>query len=104
MVVTRVLAFALAALLPFVAAAQPYPNKPIRLVVPFPAGGSVDILARIMGQKFTEAWGRPAIVENRAGGSSNIGAEFVAKWTAEGGAVPAALAAGATRKRADSPC
>jgi len=66
------------------ATAQSYPSKPIRVVVPYPAGGSVDILARLVGQKFTESWGRPVVVENRAGGSSNIGTDFVAKSPPDG--------------------
>lgn len=65
-------------------AGQGYPTKPIRIVVPYTAGGSVDILARTVGQKFTETWGRPTVVDNRPGGSSNIGAEHVAKSPPDG--------------------
>ena len=56
-----------------------YPNKPIRIVVPFPAGGTTDILARAAGQKLTEAWGQPVVIDNRPGAAGNIGAELVAK-------------------------
>ncbi|MFM9967851.1 MAG: Bug family tripartite tricarboxylate transporter substrate binding protein [Burkholderiales bacterium] len=64
--------------------AQNYPNKPVRIIVPFPAGGSVDTLARFFGQKLSEAWRQPAIVENRAGAGGNIGVEVVAKSSPDG--------------------
>ena len=61
-----------------------YPEKPIRLVVPFAAGGALDVVARIVGQKITEDWGRQVIIDNRLGAGGNIGAEFVAKAPADG--------------------
>ena len=66
------------------AAAQNYPAKPIRIVVPFPAGGTSDVLARILGQKMTENWGQPVVVENKPGSSGNLGADAVAKSAADG--------------------
>ena len=56
-----------------------YPTKPIKIVVPYAAGGTSDVLARLLGQKLTDAWGQIVIVENKAGASGNIGADFVAK-------------------------
>ncbi len=64
--------------------AQSYPSKPIRLVVPFPAGGSLDVVARAIGQKLTDAWGQPVIIDNRPGAGGNIGADLVAKSAPDG--------------------
>jgi tripartite-type tricarboxylate transporter receptor subunit TctC len=66
------------------ALAQPYPQKPIRIIVPFPAGGIADTFARSIGQKLNEAWSQPVVVENRAGAGGNIGAEAVAKAPPDG--------------------
>jgi len=66
------------------AAAQSYPVKPVRIIVPFAPGGPNDILARIVGQKLTEAWGHQMIVENRPGGGTVIGTEIVAKSPPDG--------------------
>jgi tripartite-type tricarboxylate transporter receptor subunit TctC len=64
--------------------AQGYPTKPIRIIVPFPAGGIADLFGRVIGQKFNEAWGQPAVVDNRPGAGGNIGAEIVAKAPPDG--------------------
>jgi tripartite-type tricarboxylate transporter receptor subunit TctC len=66
------------------AGAQNFPVKPVRIVVPFAPGGPNDILARVIGQKLTEAWGQQIIVENRAGGGTVIGTEIVAKSPPDG--------------------
>ena len=63
---------------------QSYPNKPIRIIATFTAGGPVDITARILAQKLTESWGQPVTVENRVGASGTIGTEVVAKGPADG--------------------
>lgn len=66
------------------AAAQGFPNKPIKVIVPFPAGGSADVLARIVGEKLSSKWSQPVIVENRAGAGGNIGAEAVYRADPDG--------------------
>ncbi len=65
-------------------AQQAYPNKPIRVIVPFPPGGSVDPLARLIGQHLTENWGQQVIVDNRPGGNSIIGTEAAVKSKPDG--------------------
>src|SRR3954470_2130800 len=65
-------------------AAQPYPAKPIRFVVPYVPGGNTDILARLIGQKLTEAWGQQVIIDNRPGAAGTVGAELVARSPADG--------------------
>jgi tripartite-type tricarboxylate transporter receptor subunit TctC len=61
-----------------------FPSKPVRLVVPYPAGGPTDIMGRLVGQKLTDAWKQSVIVENRAGASGSIGSDFVAKSAPDG--------------------
>src|SRR5688572_6108935 len=64
--------------------AQGYPNKPIRLIVPFPPGGQTDVVARIMAQKMSEAFGQQVVVDNRTGAGGTIGAELGIKAAADG--------------------
>ena|SRR5688572_10238958 len=68
----------------FPAAAQPYPAKPIRIIVPFPAGGIADVYAWLIGTRVGESWGQPVVVENRTGAGGNIGADAVAKSPPDG--------------------
>ncbi|MES3001465.1 MAG: tripartite tricarboxylate transporter substrate binding protein [Pseudomonadota bacterium] len=66
------------------AAQSAYPNRPIRIILPFPPGGSTDPVARLLGQKLTEAWGQAVIVDNRPGGNTIIGTEALTKAPADG--------------------
>ena len=66
------------------AASPAYPNKPIRLIAPYPPGGTSDILARIAGQKLTEAWNERIVVDNRPGASGSLGTEIAARATPDG--------------------
>jgi tripartite-type tricarboxylate transporter receptor subunit TctC len=81
---TRRSLLALALLAAGSVSAQTWPNGPIKLIVPFPAGGSVDMVARQVGKRLTEVLGQPVVVDNRAGASGNIGAEIAAKSPADG--------------------
>jgi tripartite-type tricarboxylate transporter receptor subunit TctC len=78
------LTLVLAALGPGPAGAQSYPTKPIRVIVPFAAGGAVDVLARLVGAKMSESIGQPVIIENRAGAAGNVAADAVAKSPPDG--------------------
>jgi tripartite-type tricarboxylate transporter receptor subunit TctC len=66
------------------AAQTNYPEKPIRIVVGFPPGGPADTVARLLGQKFVEAWGKPVLIDNVTGAAGNIGADRVAKAALDG--------------------
>ena len=74
----------LLAMLPATAMPQNYPNKPIRIIVPLPPGGSNDLVARVFSERLPAALGQPVIVENRAGGSGNPATEFVARSAPDG--------------------
>jgi len=65
-------------------AADGYPTKPVRIIVPFSAGGATDIVTRVVSQKLTEIWGQSIVVDNRAGAGGNIGADLAAKAPADG--------------------
>ena len=84
----RAIALALFAVLTGAAAAQErpeaFPNRSIKIVVPFPAGGPSDVLARLIGQKVSEDWGQPVVIENRPGANTVIGAQLVAKAAPDG--------------------
>ena len=80
----KIFAIALGALLAVPALGQGWPQKNVRMVVPFAAGGTTDIVARLLGQRLTEAWGQTVVVENRAGAAGNIGAAEVAKSAPDG--------------------
>ena len=83
-IAVQLLAAALAASLPAIAAAQVYPNKPVKFVVPFPAGSATDQVARVTAQELQEALGQPFLIDNKPGASGAIGAEQVAKSAPDG--------------------
>jgi tripartite-type tricarboxylate transporter receptor subunit TctC len=83
-VIRRTFVLALGILLAATAAAQGYPSKPVKVVVPFTAGSATDILARTFGQKLSELWGQPVIIENHPGAGGTIGAGLVAKSPPDG--------------------
>jgi len=83
--ITRRAALGLAATLATPRAfAQSWPTRPVRLIVPFPAGGPADAIARIVGERLQEGWGRPVVVEARAGAGGNVAAEYVARSAPDG--------------------
>jgi tripartite-type tricarboxylate transporter receptor subunit TctC len=83
--VLRVLAIAVAtAVLPAAAGAQAYPAKPIRVVVPYPVGGAVDVMTRLVTAHMQQTLGQPIVVENRPGANANLGPDFVAKAAPDG--------------------
>src|SRR5262245_60595977 len=64
--------------------AQAYPSRPVRIIVPVPPGGALDILARLIGQWLSDRLGQPFVIENRPGGGTNIGVEAVVRAPADG--------------------
>ncbi|MBI3068584.1 MAG: tripartite tricarboxylate transporter substrate binding protein [Betaproteobacteria bacterium] len=72
------------ALMAALAAAQGYPAKPVRFVVPYPPGGNTDVLARLIGQKLAESWGQQVIMDNRGGAAGTVGADLAAKAPPDG--------------------
>jgi tripartite-type tricarboxylate transporter receptor subunit TctC len=80
----RIALFASLAAASFVAMAQPWPSKPVKIIVPFAAGGATDVVARLLAQKLTGEWGQSVVVENRSGAGGNIGGDAVAKSPPDG--------------------
>ena len=78
------LAAAALAIAPWAAQAQAWPNKPVRIIVPFVAGGATDVVARLLGQKLQDLWGQSVVIDNRGGAGGNIGADAVAKSAPDG--------------------
>lgn len=81
---TPLVLIAAALLAPLQATAQAFPSRPLRMVVPFPAGGSSDTLARLVSQHLSQRWGQPVLVDNKPGGGTVIGGSIVAKAPADG--------------------
>ena len=69
---------------PVVAQTTDFPNKPVRIVVPFPPGGATDITARVVAEKLSTKWGQPVVIDNRAGAGGNVGSDLVAKSAPDG--------------------
>src|SRR4051812_22673035 len=84
--------FATAALMPALSCAQAYPTRPIRLIVPFPPGGGVDFIGRIVGQKLTERLGQQVAIDNRAGANGIVGLEALKVAAPDGYTIGAASA------------
>lgn len=82
--IRRLAALAAAAFFTSLVAAQPFPNRPIRLVVPYPAGGTSDLTARVVAQKVSQTIGQPVVVDNKTGATGTIGMSFVAKAPPDG--------------------
>lgn len=81
---TGILLVALCAGAPACGFAQHYPARPVRMVVPFPPGAGLDVVARLIAQRLTDAWNSPVVVDNRAGAGGTVGAEIVARSTPDG--------------------
>ena len=82
--IRSLLALCLLIALPAIAADAAYPTRPIRMIVPFPPGGPTDVIARILAQKLTEAWGQQVVVDNRGGAGGNIGMGIAAQAVPDG--------------------
>src|SRR5213594_4600753 len=80
----RCLALAAATLVPLASAAQAFPTRPVRLMVPFPPGGATDIVGRLVSAKMQDVWGQPVVVENRPGAGTVVGTDYVAKSAPDG--------------------
>jgi len=94
----RALLVALAALLALRAVAQPYPSRPVKIVVPATPGGAIDLIARTLADKLTGSLGQPVVVENKPGAANNLGTDFVAKSPPDGYTLVIVASSHATNK------
>ena len=102
----KAIAAALLALCPLAAAAQAYPDRPIRFIIPFPPGGNTDVLGRLLGQKLTEAFSQQVVIDNRGGAGGTVGVGLATKASADGytivmGTFGSVLVAGSLYKKLD---
>src|SRR5437868_11655647 len=95
---SRALAAALALLCAVNAAAQTYPTRPVKIVVPATPGGAIDLIARTLGEKMTGSFGQPMVVENKPGAANNLGTDFVAKSPPDGYTLVIVASSHATNK------
>ena len=82
----------------FQAAAQSYPTRPVKIIVPAPTGGAIDVIARVLAEKMTASLGQPVVVENKPGASNNLGTDFVAKSAPDGYTLVIVASSHATNK------
>ena len=80
----RRIAFAALAIAAGLAHAQDYPNKPIRMIVPYPPGGGTDVVARIVNEKLSQELGQPIVIDNRGGAGGSVGTEIASKAAPDG--------------------
>src|SRR6186713_2770766 len=83
-VATKIVAMVLGLAVAGIAAAQAWPQKPVRFIVPFPPGGATDISARLLGEKLSQIWGQQVVIENRGGAGGGVGAAEAARATPDG--------------------
>jgi tripartite-type tricarboxylate transporter receptor subunit TctC len=92
MTICRLVVFAMLAVAPVpTALAQSFPAKPVRVIIPFPPGGGIDVVVRALGAELSAKWGQPVVIDNRAGAGGNIGTEAAARSTPDGYTLLAAV-------------
>src|SRR6187549_4087003 len=95
---SRLAVGAIALFAAFHAAAQAYPSRPVKIIVPATTGGAIDVIARVLADKMTTSLGQPVVVENKPGASNNLGTDFVAKSAPDGYTLVIVASSHATNK------